>query len=336
MIEALAMVSAIVPTLLFLWYFHSRDKYREPRRVVWGTFGLGVLSIVPVCIVAAPFAFGIAALFGGNPPIAGFAEAFFVAAIPEETLKLAVLSRYAGRHQAFDEPMDGLVYGAAASLGFATLENVLYVSQGSLWLAITRAITAVPMHAGCGAIMGYFYGRSRFDHARRGRLLALAFLVPVLIHGLYDFPLLSMGGFATRPSRPPGSVALFLLCVSTIFLLVCVAGMFVVVRRARREQAERGPPLPLPPRPPKLASAASVAGGFALLVPGGLVASAGGLALFGLPLALVSGSAPPEGGAATVAVMLALFGALPIAIGCTLFAFGIRLLNRPKPSIARA
>jgi RsiW-degrading membrane proteinase PrsW (M82 family) len=332
MIAALAMVSAVVPTLLFLWYFHTRDKYREPRRTVWATFGLGVLSIVPVIVLAAPFAFGIAALFGGNPLIAGFLEAFFVAAIPEETLKLTVLARYAGRHRAFDEPMDGLVYGAAASLGFATLENVLYASQGSVWLAVTRGITAVPIHAGCGAIMGYLYGRSRFDHARRGRLLALAFVVPVLIHGLYDFPLLSMGGFATRASRPPGAVAILLLCVSLIFLLVAVAGMLVVVRRARREQAERGPPVPLPPEPPKYASAASVAGAFALIIPGGLIASAGGTVFFGMPLALLTGE-PPEGGWQTVAFALGLFGVLPIAFGCTLFAFGIRLVNRPKAAV---
>ena len=82
--------------------------------------------------------------------------------IPEETFKYLVLTRYSARHRAFDEPMDGIVYGAVASLGFAALENLLYVGSGDLGTAVARAATAVPGHAFTGAIMGYYVGQARF------------------------------------------------------------------------------------------------------------------------------------------------------------------------------
>ena len=94
----------------------------------------------------------------------------FVAAIPEEFVKLAILVGYNMRHHAFDEPMDGIVYGVVASLGFATLENMLFVFEGGISVAVSRAFTAVPLHAFVGAIMGYYVGRQgglRAEHTSR-------------------------------------------------------------------------------------------------------------------------------------------------------------------------
>ena len=156
MIIAITALSAIVPSLLLIWYFHSRDVYPEPPRVIWATFGLGVLTVIPILMVALP----VAKLLGEfeNPYVHGLNEAFFTAAIPEELFKFLVVALYCARHKEFDEPMDGIVYGAVASLGFATFENVLYVAQGGAGVAILRALSAVPGHACMGAIMGYFAG----------------------------------------------------------------------------------------------------------------------------------------------------------------------------------
>jgi hypothetical protein len=95
----------------------------------------------------------------------------------------------------FDEPMDGLVYGMTASLGFATLENVLYVGEGGANVALMRALTAVPGHACTGAIMGAYVARAKFG-SQRARNLWLAFLVPMALHGAYDTFLFTASGWA--------------------------------------------------------------------------------------------------------------------------------------------
>ena len=160
MIESLLAVSAVVPSALLVWYFHARDLYPEPPRVLWTTFAFGVLSVVPVLVVGVPIHQLIAGI--EVPLIRGFLEAFFVAAVPEEFFKLAVLLLYSMRRVEFDEPMDGIVYGVVASLGFATFENVLYVFDGGLGVAVSRAFSAVPFHAFAGAILGYYVGQAKF------------------------------------------------------------------------------------------------------------------------------------------------------------------------------
>jgi protease PrsW len=329
MLEALTMVSAVVPALLMLWYFHSRDTFPEPPRVVWTTFALGVLAIVPVLVVAFPIVLFIDVVGGGNPLVVGFMRAFFCAALVEEAFKLAVLAFYSGRHSTFDEPMDGLVYGATASLAFATLENVLYTVHGNLLLALTRGLSAVPMHACCGAIMGYFYGRSRFERHDRPRLLALAYFVPVILHGLYDFPLLTAGAIAGRATRPHPIFAILLMLVACLFLAITLAVTVVVVRRARREQAARGAPVPLPLAPPKVATTASRVGGCALALVGGIGASIGGMFVLAVLLMFTLGRRE-EGSLVPMLTALFLFGALPLLTGFATFMLAIRLLNRPR------
>jgi RsiW-degrading membrane proteinase PrsW (M82 family) len=112
--------------------------------------------------------------------------------LPEEFLKFLVVAGYCMRHKAFDERMDGMVYGAVASLGFAAMENILYVTGADIALAVSRAATAVPCHAFLGAIMGFYVGQARFDSKSRGRYLAIGLGLAIVLHGLYDFPLLAI------------------------------------------------------------------------------------------------------------------------------------------------
>lgn len=191
MIPALVAGAAIVPSLLLLWFFYARDDYPEPPRVVWTTFALGIVAVVPIAMIAWPLDHWAKSF--DNPFVYGLASAFLGAAIPEELCKLWVLRGYAMRHDAFDEPRDGVVYGVAASLGFATFENLVYVAQEGGSVAILRALTAVPSHAFLGAIMGQYLGRARFaaDPGTRRRLHNAALAVPILLHGLYNFPLLA-------------------------------------------------------------------------------------------------------------------------------------------------
>lgn len=176
--------SAIVPSILLFWYIHSRDVHPEPTGMLAATFGLGAAVAVPVLIVV-----GILHVTVGMPegvwPRAAW-TAFGHAAIPEEGFKFLVLMTFCWFSRHFDEPFDGIVYGATASLGFATLENILYVTQGGIGIAIMRAFTAVPGHAFTGVLMGYFVGRARFAPTGRFGKALQGLLWATLLHGLYD------------------------------------------------------------------------------------------------------------------------------------------------------
>jgi hypothetical protein len=142
------------------------------------------------------------------------------------------------RHKEFDEPMDGVVYGAIASLGFATLENTLYVTQGGVGQAVLRALSAVPGHACMGAIMGYYVGQAKFTPAKRTSLLAKAYFIPMLLHGAYDAPLMSMSRIAESKTKDPSleMIAGFYLLVTLAVLIGEIVWTLLLSSRLRKQQ----------------------------------------------------------------------------------------------------
>ncbi|MEM7041564.1 MAG: PrsW family glutamic-type intramembrane protease [Pseudomonadota bacterium] len=182
-------VLAIAPALLLLWYFTSRDLYPEPHRLIWLTFALGFGAAAPAALIGEMLFFPLADL-ASSPWVASAIIAFPIVAGIEELSKFAVLYLFCRRWNDFDEPMDGLVYGVAASLGFAAIENWSYVYNSGLETALWRAVSAVPFHAMAGAIMGYYFGLAHFLPNKRAPYLTLALLVPFLLHGAYDYPLI--------------------------------------------------------------------------------------------------------------------------------------------------
>jgi RsiW-degrading membrane proteinase PrsW (M82 family) len=230
----LTILSAVVPSLLLLWYFYKRDLNPEPRGVLIKTFLLGIVIVVPVIVFALPLWLFNSHL--NHPMLAGLYCALLCAAVPEEFFKYLVVTRYNARHPAFDEPMDGVVYGAAASLGFATLENVLYVMQGGWTIAIARAFTAVPCHACLGAILGYYVGQARFNIERRN-FARLGLLVAIVLHALYDFPLLVIPRLGEHSPTKPVSVV-GLLVVALAVLVFEIVWTLRIVRRLHREQIQ--------------------------------------------------------------------------------------------------
>ncbi|MGI9486027.1 MAG: PrsW family intramembrane metalloprotease [Geminicoccaceae bacterium] len=182
-------VLAIAPSLLLLWYFTSRDLYPEPKRLIWLTFALGFGAAAPAALIGETLFFPLADV-ADNPWIASAILAFPIVAGIEELSKFAVLYLFCRRWNDFDEPMDGLVYGVAASLGFAAIENWSYVYQAGLETALWRAVSAVPFHAMAGAIMGYYFGLAHFIPNKRFPYYTLALVIPIMLHGAYDYPLI--------------------------------------------------------------------------------------------------------------------------------------------------
>ena len=218
----LLFLMAIVPSAVLLWLFISNDRYPEPAGALLFSFLLGVLIVLGIYLIYPFLQLVELILPTGNPYAVGAWHAFLLAALPEESLKLIVLRRYCVSHPAFDEPMDGIVYGVTVSLGFATAENLLYVMNGGMSVAVGRAFLAVPCHALVGAVMGYHVGRAAFTKGERVKPYLKAFLLPVLLHGLYDFaPLTFRAAESMNWTLPtPATVGLNLLFGAVIFVMV--------------------------------------------------------------------------------------------------------------------
>jgi len=190
---ALTAVLAVLPILVALAWVRRKDRANpEPRGPMIRLFLLGVLSVIP----AVALELGLMALGGESrmpPGCMPLYKAFVAAAFVEEGLKYLLLRRFVFRKPHFDERMDGIVYAVMAGMGFAFLENVLYVAGSGLPVAVARAFTSIPMHACASAFMGYHLGRARFLGPRKAaRAAAAGFVLAVLLHGLYDTFLFGM------------------------------------------------------------------------------------------------------------------------------------------------
>lgn len=183
MVELIIIMGlAIAPGLALAVYVYYRDKFeKEPLSILILSFILGMISVVPAVI--AEFALDTLPIIKNYV----FVQAFIGIALPEELSKLLFILVFAYRKNAFNEPYDGITYSVMVSMGFATLENVLYVWQGGWTVAIMRMFTAVPAHATFGIIMGYYLGLSKFSKSNRFAFIGMAFFSSVLFHGAYDF-----------------------------------------------------------------------------------------------------------------------------------------------------
>lgn len=315
-------VLAFVPTLILMWYFRRRDLNPEPARVVWTTFLLGCVAVVPVLLI--PTSLVVAQV--RSPVLGVLASAFVQAAIPEELSKLLVLLGYSTRHREFDEAMDGVVYGAIAALGFATVENVSYVSQGGLGTALSRGIFAVPGHAFDGAIMGYYLGQTRLGRRR----VVYALLWPVIIHGLYDFLLM------VAPLTGSISSGLPWLAVIAAHLLVLGAALwtFRITRSLRQEQlalAKRGVHASLSTalKDDTLRDRRRAAlWRWSILLCGMLMASTGALCLAWIASTMERGAVLPDAG--PVLPIALSIGIAPLTVGLILVWRGLALRRRTR------
>ena len=185
----MTLLITIIPSIAILLYFVFSDKFKEPKKIIIITFLFGILITIPAGYLNE---YILKVFSNKNEVNNALLGGFFAGGLVEETLKFLVLYLYVLKEKAFNEPMDAIVYGVVVSLGFATLENYTYVFQlaeqykmQSMDLAIARAFTAVPLHALCGVIMGYYFGMYAFVSA--GKNLSLALIVPYIFHGTYNF-----------------------------------------------------------------------------------------------------------------------------------------------------
>lgn len=170
------------------------DKYdREPLKYLIITFILGTLTAVPVILIGQWLGEYTHSSAYTNSFYEKVIYAFLVVAFTEELMKYLVLRIYNYPHPEFDEPYDGIMYGVAGALGFAAVENVMYVVGGNsgneFSIGILRMLTAVPGHAMFGVMMGFFVGKAKFAKTISQSVFyrMLGLFVAIMLHGLYDF-----------------------------------------------------------------------------------------------------------------------------------------------------
>ncbi|WP_319272581.1 PrsW family glutamic-type intramembrane protease [uncultured Draconibacterium sp.] len=189
------LVLALAPVVIIAAYIYFRDKYeKEPLRLLLFALLAGGLTVIPILFLEG-FLDRFTVRFTWL--LAAGWKAFAVAAFSEELFKYLALYLLIWKSPEFNEKFDGIVYAVYVSLGFAAVENVLYVMDGGLSTGIMRAITAVPAHAIFGITMGFYFGLAKFYEKQRQSLKQKALLFPILLHGIYDFILFTEIGWLT-------------------------------------------------------------------------------------------------------------------------------------------
>lgn len=187
----LLIIAALAPVAVLLWQILRRDAANpEPPRMLAKAFLYGMISTA-VTFVLLPFteALGDLIVLNDTALSVAFKQAFFSAALPEEGAKLLMLWLLLRNNSYFDERFDGIVYAVCVGMGFAAVENVLYLfSNYDSWLSvgIVRALFAVPGHFFDAVIMGYYYSHYHFGTKRNPATKTLILAAPVVAHGIYD------------------------------------------------------------------------------------------------------------------------------------------------------
>lgn len=226
----LMITVALLPAILLFVYIWRKDPQKEPKRWLLKAVCWGMLTCIPVALLEL----GIMALFFGvdGAPTTIFGttvQTFFVAAIPEESIKLLALWLVLRKNPYFDEHFDGVVYAVCVGLGFAAVENIFYVVSGDdhwVGVAVGRSLLAVPGHYAYAVLMGYYYSLYHFVD-RSPRIAACILLVPVLAHGIYDSIVMA------------GSVDIAIGGVGFIVLIFFCVKMHLIAKRKIQEQIDR-------------------------------------------------------------------------------------------------
>ena len=179
---SILLVLAIAPSIYLLWFFYNSDRYKhESKKLLAVTFALGALMILPAIFLEL---FAKILFPEGTTLLGVFVYFLLEVALFEEGLKFFAVRIYAYNSKMFNEPMDGLILGVAAALGFATVENIFYVLSSGILTALVRAIISVPSHALFGAVIGFYLGEAKFH---KKPLLALKGLAAaILLHAMFD------------------------------------------------------------------------------------------------------------------------------------------------------
>ena len=211
------IAAAVLPAAFLLYKVYKMDTIeKEPWSILRKLLLWGALSGIPAALVESLLTGVVQNLLQEGTLLYNFVFGFIVAALVEESFKFFFLYKFTFKSPHFNYRFDGVVYAVFVSMGFAILENVLYVFQGGLGVALSRALLALPLHAACGVYMGIAYGQQKvnslYKSASFGSVARACLPVPILIHGFYD-------SCAFSAENYPIFLLVFVVFVILVFIL---------------------------------------------------------------------------------------------------------------------
>ena len=226
-------LAAVLPAAYLMRYVYRHDTIeKEPAGLLWSLIGMGCLAALCSGVLEGVAQYLLQFFVAPTSPYYVILLAFLVVAVVEEGTKLFFLKLRSWRHPAFNYRFDGLVYAVFVSLGFAALENVQYVVNYGLSVALPRALLAIPGHMSFAIFMGVWYGRAKhFEnrgfYAASRRSLRTGYLTAVFLHGFYD----SCAMIGT-------------MWASIVFIVFVVVMFFLAYQTLKREAATDEPITP--------------------------------------------------------------------------------------------
>lgn len=207
----LYIIFGALPSLVWLFYYLKKDIHPEPKKMIIKVFFCGMAAIIPAFFVelgllkllSSDIIYPVVSFF---PIIAEIVRWFVIVALTEEIFKyLAVRLAIFGSGE-LDEPLDIMLYMVVGALGFAALENVLYlfapvdgftpfkeIVMATASLSFTRFISGTILHALASGMVGYFMALSSVKNGKKRRYVVFGIIIASLLHGLYDFSIMTMG-----------------------------------------------------------------------------------------------------------------------------------------------
>lgn len=186
-------IISILPAAVLMFLVYKCDRREpEPVSLILKVMGLGMLTIIPA-VICELLGEGLLSFFLSEDSVVYLVLSnFLVIGLSEEFWKRLVIRTYIWKKHEFNYRFDAIVYCVASSLGFALLENILYVFRYGLGTGIARALLSVPGHCTFAVFMGFFLGDAKLyeirgDKARAKRYMALSLWIPLALHGFYDF-----------------------------------------------------------------------------------------------------------------------------------------------------
>lgn len=186
------VVLALAPVVYLLWEIYKADRLKEPTGLLIKLFVGGLLSVIPAVVLELMVNDPLMAMFNYEPSTMYYiVEAFIGVALIEEGCKYIFLRLFSWNNPNFDDTFDGIIYAVFVSLGFAALENILYVMEGGVAVAVSRALLSIPGHMCFSIVMGFYYSRAKRCSVRQDSSGALAYTLKglfgaIFCHGFYD------------------------------------------------------------------------------------------------------------------------------------------------------
>ncbi len=182
------VVAVLFPSVIILIYFIYKDLFVEPFRVIFITLFLGAIGVLPMLLISMWYNYNLSPI-SNSVFIESFIKSFIFVAFFQEGIKFLILNKYSMKNKAFDETMDGVVYGVSASIGLATIENGFMTLLWGLDTGVIRAILLIPANAALGVIMGIEIGKAKMEKENKASHLKKSLTMPIIFHTLFDFPI---------------------------------------------------------------------------------------------------------------------------------------------------